>query len=109
MQLVCMMATPTVNSPWSLANSNNSDGQQALTVNAWVTFYTKTQANGKGKKARTGTTKETITKEFMHLFVNDEVNYSSFLQMILDKHHLSKYKVAQQPVFPCKVQVLPVK
>ena len=104
MQLVCMMATPTVNSPRSLANSNNSDGQQALTVNAWVTFYTKTQANGKGKKVRTGTTKETITKEFMHLFVNDEVNYSSFLQMILDKHHLSKYKVAQQAVFPCKVR-----
>ena len=109
MQLVCMMATPTVNSPQSPANSNNSDGQQSLTVNAQVTFYTKTQANGKGKKVRTGTTKEMIMKEFVHLFVNDKVNYHSFLQTILDKRHLSKYKVAQQAVFPCKVQVPPVK
>ena len=109
MQLVCMMATPTVNSPQSPANSNDSDGQQPLTVNTWVAFYTKTQANGKRKKARTATTKEMITKEFVHLFVNDEVNYHSFLQMILDKHHFSKYEVAQQAVFPYKVQVLPAK
>ncbi|KAF8265502.1 hypothetical protein EI94DRAFT_1436561, partial [Lactarius quietus] len=62
---------------------------------------------GKGKKAKTVTTKETRAKEFVHIFVDDEVNYLVFLQAILDNHHLSKYKVSDQAVFPCKVQVPP--
>ena len=69
-----LMAT-TANSPLSPAQSDDSDGQQPLTVNAWVSFYTKTQVIGKGKKAKTNTTKEVIGKEFTHIFVNDEVNY----------------------------------
>ena len=102
------MAT-TANSPLSPAQSDDSDGQQPLTVNAQVTFYTKTQVTGKGKKAKTNTTKEVIGKEFTHNFVNNEVKYHAFLQMILDKHHLSKYKVSPQAIFPCKVQIPPAK
>ncbi|KAF8271890.1 hypothetical protein EI94DRAFT_1697890 [Lactarius quietus] len=78
--LVCVMATPTPNSP---ANSSDSDSRQPLTVNAWVTFHTKTRGTGKGKKAKTVTTKETRAKEFVHVFVDDEVNYLVFLQAIL--------------------------
>ena len=76
---------------------------------AQVTFYTKTQVTGKGKKAKTNTTKEVIGKEFTHNFVNNEVKYHAFLQMILDKHHLSKYKVSPQAIFLCKVQIPPAK
>ena len=100
MQLVCMMATPTVNSPQSPANSNNSDGQQPLTVNAQVTFYTKTQANGKGKKVRTGITKEMITKEFVHLFVNDEVNYCYTFGLSIRLPHSQTNSVTDPSVTP---------
>ncbi|KAF8270729.1 hypothetical protein EI94DRAFT_1797818 [Lactarius quietus] len=98
------MATPTPNSP---ANSSDSDSRQPLTVNAQVTFHTKTRGTGKGKKVKMVTTKETRAKEFVHIFVDDEANYLVFLQAILDNHHLSKYKVSDQAMFPCKVQVPP--
>jgi hypothetical protein len=51
------------------------------------------------------TVKDTRAKEFTFTFASSKVNYLTFLQEILDKHHISKYKVSDQLVFLCKVQV----
>lgn len=93
----------------SPTNSVDFDAPYPLDIIARVTFYTKSRSSAaKGKKAKTTTTKETRAKEFSHLFADTEVNYHTFLQKILDNHHLDdKYKVNDQVVFPCKVQVPP--
>ncbi|KAF8264966.1 hypothetical protein EI94DRAFT_1500643, partial [Lactarius quietus] len=78
-----------------------------LDVIACVTFYTKSQSSSKGKKAKTVTTKETRAKDFTFIFAPTKTNYITFLQEILEKHHLTKYKVSDQVVFPCNMQVPP--
>ncbi|KAF8272676.1 hypothetical protein EI94DRAFT_1452236, partial [Lactarius quietus] len=78
-----------------------------LDVIARVTFYTKSQSSSKGKNAKTVTTKETRAKDFTFVFAPTKTNYIAFLQAILEKHHLTKYKVSDQVVFPCNMQVPP--
>jgi hypothetical protein len=104
-----MASMPPDQAPNSPAESTTSDIPLALDVVARVTFYTKSRglATGKGKKAKTTTTKDTRVKEFAFMFTPTMINYIAFLQQILDKHHISKYKVSDQVVFPCKVQVPP--
>ncbi|KAF8264460.1 hypothetical protein EI94DRAFT_1518084, partial [Lactarius quietus] len=80
-----------------------------LDVIACVTFYTKSQSSSKGKNAKTVTTKETRAKDFTFVFAPTQTNYIAFLQAILEKHHLTKYKVSDQVVFPCNMQVPPAK
>ncbi|KAF8272673.1 hypothetical protein EI94DRAFT_1425070, partial [Lactarius quietus] len=74
-----------------------------LDVIAHVTFYTKSQSSSKGKKVKTVTTKETRAKDFTFVVAPTKMNYIVFLQEILEKPHLTKYKV----VFPCNMQVPP--
>ncbi|KAI9440749.1 hypothetical protein H4582DRAFT_1811407 [Lactarius indigo] len=77
-------------------------------VIARVTFHsTPRSSTAKGKKAKSTTTKETRAKEFSYSFAPSRTNYFVFLQAILEKHHLSQYKVTSQAVFLCKVQVPP--
>jgi hypothetical protein len=102
----CVMASD----PPSPSDSLASDGPITLNVIAHVTFHTTSRSSAaKGKKAKTTTTKETRAKDFTYVFAPTEANYIAFLQTILDKQHLSKYKVSDQVVFPCKVQVPPAK
>jgi type I restriction-modification system DNA methylase subunit len=105
-----MASVPPPDSPTdSLANTSDSDSHPLPhDVVARVTFHTTTQSStSKGKKGKTTTTKEPRAKEFSYTFAPTQANYLAFLQTILDKHHLSKYKVSDQVVFPCKVQVPP--
>ena len=98
------------NMPPSLTDGN-LDGPHPLNITACVTFYIKSQSlTAKGKKSKTNTTKETWAKEFTHIFTTNKPNYLKFLQVILDIHHLLKYKAADitdQVVFLCKAQVPP--
>ena len=105
-----MSASPPPPPPPSPDNQN-LDGPRPLEIIAHVSFYTKSQSStAKGKKGKTSTTKDMRAKEFTYLFAADEHNYLKFLQVILNSHHLVKYvakHVADQVVFPCKVQVPP--
>jgi len=96
--------------PNSPARSFASDGPEPLDVIARVTFYTKSRSlSAKGKKAKTTNAKDVRVKEFSHVFAATKSNYLAFLKTILDKHHLSKYEVSDEAVFPCKVQVPPAR
>jgi hypothetical protein len=99
-----MAATIPPHSPSGLIHSDISSAPLPLDVVAHMTFHTKS-SNSKGKKAKT--TKDVRVKEFKFTFSPSKTNYFEFLQAILEKHHLSKYKVSDQAVFPCKVQVPP--
>ena len=102
------MANIPPNSP---ADSLDSNGPQPLDIITRVMFHTKSRssASSKGKKTKTTTTKDMRAKDFSHVFAPTEDNYALFLQTILEKHHLSKFKVSDQAVYPCKVQVPPAK
>ena len=95
--------------PDSPTESVRSDSEIPLALNivARVTFYSTSQGSAKGKKAKT--VKDDRAKEFRFAFTPSKVNYLAFLQEILDKHHISKFKVSDQLVFPCKVQVPPAR
>ena len=97
--------------PNSPAGSLDSNDPRPLDIIARVTFHTKSRASAssKGKKKKTTTTKDVRAKDFSHVFAPTEDNYTLFLQTILEKHHLSKFKVSDQAVYPCKVQVPPAK
>ena len=98
--IVCMMAT----APNSLADSLSSNGPLALNIVANVTFYTKSWSSAtRGKKAKVTSTKEMRAKNFCFCFAPIKPNYIAFLLEILNKHHLSKFKVSDQAVYPCKV------
>ncbi|KAF8264465.1 hypothetical protein EI94DRAFT_1703223 [Lactarius quietus] len=79
--------------PDSPTNSAHFDDPIQLDVIACVTFYTKSQSSSKGKKVKTVTTKETRAKDFTFVFAPTKTNYIVFLQEILEKPHLTKYKV----------------
>jgi hypothetical protein len=106
-RFVAMASTMPPDSP---TDSVSSDIPLALDIVAQVTFYnSKSRGSAKGKKAKTTTVKDTRAKEFTFTFAPSKDNYLAFLQEILDKHHISKYKVSDQLVFPCKVQVPPAR
>jgi hypothetical protein len=106
-RFVAMASTMPPDSP---TDSVSSDIPLALDVIARVTVYnSKSRGSAKGKKAKTTTVKDTRAKEFTFTFAPSKDNYLAFLQEILDKHHISKYKVSDQLVFLCKVQVPPAR
>ncbi|KAI9437879.1 hypothetical protein BJY52DRAFT_1207063 [Lactarius psammicola] len=93
--------------PFSPSSDSFDDPNNQFEVIARVTFHSTRSSTVKGKKAKTTTTKETRAKDFGYAFDPTMENYLTFLQTILEKHHLSQYTVSGQAVFLCKVQVPP--
>ena len=105
-RLFWVMASTMPNSPTESVCSD-LEIPLALNVVAHVTFYSTSQGSAKGKKVKM--VKDNRAKEFRFAFTPSKVNYLAFLQEILNKHNISKFKVSNQLVFPCKVQVPPAR
>ncbi|KAH9027206.1 hypothetical protein EDB84DRAFT_1272810 [Lactarius hengduanensis] len=94
--------------PPSPRSDSLGESESTFDVVARVTFHSTIRSSAaKGKKAKTTPAKDTRAKDFSYDFALSEANYHAFLQTILEKHHLLRYKVTSQAVFPCKVQVPP--